>query len=133
MFVFDTDTLSNLLRRSRSPSLQTRMRLVPRDQQFTTAISVGELVYGALRNPRRLGLIGDYEALLWPNFEVLPFDRPSAEAYGRIRVELERAGTPLAEPDMRIAAIALSHGFTVVTGSLRHFDRVPGLKVENWL
>jgi tRNA(fMet)-specific endonuclease VapC len=64
---------------------------------------------------------------------VLPFDRPAAETYGRLRAELERAGTPLSEPDLRIASIALTHDLTVVTGNVRHFARVSGLRVENWL
>ena len=44
----------------------------------------------------------------------------------------ERAG-PRFEPDLQIAAIALRHRLTVVTGNIRHFAGIPGLKVENWL
>ena len=51
----------------------------------------------------------------------------------RLPTDLERAGTRLAEPDLRIAAIALTHDFTVVTGNVRHFGRVSGLRVENWI
>ena len=64
---------------------------------------------------------------------VLPFDLAAGQTYGGLRAELERAGTPLAEPDLRIASIALTHNLTVVTGNVRHFSRVPGLKVENWI
>ncbi|MDP9373953.1 MAG: type II toxin-antitoxin system VapC family toxin, partial [Chloroflexota bacterium] len=53
--------------------------------------------------------------------------------YGTLRAELEAAGTPLAEPDLRIASIALTHDLTLVTGNLRHFGRISGLAVENWL
>ena len=53
--------------------------------------------------------------------------------YGRLRAELERNGRPLAEPDLRIAAIALARELTLVSGNARHFGRVPGLRVENWL
>jgi tRNA(fMet)-specific endonuclease VapC len=45
----------------------------------------------------------------------------------------EREGRRLDEPNLRIASIALSRGLTVVTGNVRHFSLVPGLKVENWL
>ena len=61
------------------------------------------------------------------------FERRAAETYGRLRADLERVGTPLAEPDLRIASIALTHDLTVVTGNVRHFSRAPGLRVENWL
>ena len=64
---------------------------------------------------------------------VLPFDPRAAEAYGRLRAELEREGRRLGEPDLRIASIALSRGVTLVTGNVRHFARVPGLVVEDWL
>ena len=53
--------------------------------------------------------------------------------YGRVRAELEAGGRPLAEPDLRIAAIALAHGMTLVTANVRHFSRVEELPVENWL
>jgi tRNA(fMet)-specific endonuclease VapC len=48
-------------------------------------------------------------------------------------VDTEREGQRLDEPDLRIASIAVSRGLTVVTGNVRHFSRVPGLAVENWL
>lgn len=73
------------------------------------------------------------EELLWPNLLILPFDRAAAETFGRIRAELERTGTSLAEPDLRIGAIALARDLTVVTGNTRHFARIPGPRVENWL
>ena len=133
MFLFDTDTLSHLLRREGSPSLLFRMAAVPPEEQFTTAITVGEMVYGAERSSRREYLLTQFENRLWPTVQILPFDQAAGEAYGRLRAELERAGTPIGEPDTRIAAIALTNDLTVVTGNVRHFTRVPGLRVENWL
>jgi predicted nucleic acid-binding protein len=133
MFLFDTDVLSHVLKRAPAPSLLGRLATVPPEQQFTTAITVGEMVYGAYRSPRREQLLRQLEERVWPNVRILPFNRAAAETYGRLRAELERAGTPLSEPDLRIAAIALTHDLTVVTGNVRHFSRVPGLRVENWL
>ncbi len=133
MFLFDTDVVSHVLKRAPSPSLLGRLATVPPEQQFTTAITVGEMVYGAYRSPRREQLLRQLEERVWPNVRILPFNRAAAETYGRLRAALERAGTPLSEPDLRIAAIALTHDLTVVTGNVRHFSRVPGLRVENWL
>ena len=79
------------------------------------------------------GLLQRIYTTLLPNLPVLPFDASAAERYGAIRADLEQRGTPLAEADTRIAAIALSRDLTVVTGNVRHFQRVPGLLVENWL
>ncbi len=64
---------------------------------------------------------------------VLPFDQAAAEAYGSLRAKLESSGEPLDEPDLRIASIALSRDLTLVTANLRHFDRLPDLRTENWL
>ena len=65
--------------------------------------------------------------------QILPFDCASGEIYGSLRADLERSGTPLAEPDLRIAAIALTNNLTVVTGNVRHFSRVRELRVESWI
>jgi tRNA(fMet)-specific endonuclease VapC len=53
--------------------------------------------------------------------------------YGRLRAQLEREGRRIGEPDLRIAAIALARDLTLVTGNVRHFQRVPDLRIENWL
>lgn len=133
MYLFDTDTLSQLLKRSPAPPLLARLSAVPPEQQFTTAITVGEMVYGAHRSPKREYLLRQLRERVWPQVRILPFDRAAAETYGALRARLERAGTPLAEPDMRIAAIALTHDLTVITGNTRHFRRVGDLRVENWM
>ena len=57
----------------------------------------------------------------------------AATVYGRLRANLERDGTPMAEPDLRVAATCLRHDATLATGNLRHFERVPDLRVEDWL
>ena len=94
----------------------------------------GELLYGAQRRgPQADDLLDRIETRLLPELPVLPFDASAARRYGEVRAELERRGTPLGDADLRIAAIALARGLTVVTGNVRHFQRVPGLPVENWL
>ena len=133
MYLFDTDVLSQVLKRSPSPALIAKLATVPPEQQFTSAITVGEMVYGAYRSARRDHYLRQLQERVWPNVRVLPFNRAAGETYGRLRAQLEEAGTPLAEPDLRIAAIALTHDLTVVMGNVRHLARVPGLRVEDWL
>ena len=106
--------------------------MVPADQQFTTAITAGELFYEATRRGTP-SLAGRVRQLIATAVAVLPFDLAAAEIYGAVRSELEQAGKRLDEPDLRIAAIVLAHDLTLVTGNVRHFRRVPGLTVENWL
>ena len=133
MFLFDTDSLSQPLKRNPSLVFLARLAMVPAEAQFTSAITVGEMVYGAYRSPRGEDLLRQFEERVWPNVHILAFDRAAGETYGKLRAELDSAGTPLAEPDLRIAAIALANNLTVVTGNIRHFGRVSGLRLENWM
>ena len=134
MYLLDTDILSNLLRGSPSPALITKLATVPPEQQVTSSITLGELVYGAYRLEDRAGvLLQRLDETLLPNLPVIPFDASAARRYGETRAELERRGTPIGDADLRIASIALDRDLTVVTGNVRHFEKVPGLPVENWL
>ena len=130
MILLDTDVLSVSLRDQSGPVAQ-RIRRVHPDACYTSSITIGEILYGLERNPSHSACLRDVvesDAL-----NVLSFDREAARHYARIRVALERVGTPLADPDPRIAAIALAHDLTLITGNDKHFRRVPELKVENWL
>ncbi len=132
--MLDTDILSNLMKRTPSSALVARVARVPPEHQFTSSITLGELVYGVHRLRERTAvLLEKIEDTLLPNLPVLPFDTSAARRYGEIRAELEQRGSPIGDADVRIAAIALAHGFKVVTGNERRFRRVPGLDTENWL
>ena len=134
MYLLDTDILSNLLRRVPSTALIAKMASVPIEQQFTSSITVGELFYGAYRiETSGTQLLDKIDSILLRSRRICPFDAAAGRRYGAVRAELERRGTPLPDPDLRIAAMALAGNLTLVTGNLRHFQRVPGLNVENWL
>lgn len=133
MYLLDTDTLSNLMRRAPNVSLIARLARVAPEEQFTTSVNLGELVYGALRSGRATDLLERVEAVVPSELPVLPFDAAAARRYGEVRADLERKGTPIGDADLRIAAIALSRELIVVTANERHFRKVPGLSVENWL
>lgn len=114
--------------------LLTPLASVPTSERFISSITLGELLYGALRlGSQGSALLRQLERLLVSDLAVLPFDEAAARRYGEVRALLERRGTPIGDGDTRIASIALVHGFTVVTGNVRHFSRVPSLRVENWL
>jgi tRNA(fMet)-specific endonuclease VapC len=65
-------------------------------------------------------------------FISLPFDDRAAEFYASIRATLETRGTPIGPNDLLIAAIARAHNLTLVTANIREFDRIEGLRIENW-
>lgn len=132
MYCFDTDVLSATMRRSPSMPLIRRLAQTPAEEQFTTAITLGEMLYGAARRDSER-LEEQVRALIRGALTILPFDERAAEAYGSLRARLETGGQRLDEPDLRIASISLSRDLTLVTGNVRHFERVPGLAVENWI
>lgn len=91
-----------------------------------------ELVYGAEKSSqpeRNLRVLEGFAQRL----EVLPYDAAAAMHTGQIRAELARAGTPIGPYDQMIAGHARSLGLVVVTNNTREFDRVAGLRVENWV
>ena len=132
MYCFDTDVLSSVLRKAPRLDIVRRLALVPAEAQFTTAINIGELLYGASRKGSPV-LVERVRDVVQRAVVVLPFDEAAAEIYGPLRASLEKRGKRLDEADLRIASISLAHKLTLVTGNIRHFDRVPKLRVENWL
>lgn len=131
-YCFDTDIISATLKPQPPLHLLRRLATVPAHHQFTTAITVGELIFGACRvnHPE---LTQKIERVVRQAQTVLPFDTAAARTYGSLRATLERDGTPLAEPDLRIASIAVTRSLVLVTRNVRHFQRVPGLDVQNWV
>lgn len=132
MYCFDTDILAAALLREPPLPLMRRLARTPGDEQCTTAISVAEIAYAAARNGDA-EVIGRIRELIAAASTVLPFDYEAAEVYGTVRAQLETMGTRLDEPSLRIAAIAVARDLTLVTGNARLYDRVPGLRIENWL
>ena len=132
MYLLDTNILSNLMVKSPSDHLLEKMNSIPVGDQFTSSITLGELLYGALKKGSER-LLDQVRTQVTGKLPILPFDSDAASQYAEIRVELERRGFPVDEPDLMIAGIALARNLTVVTDNVRHFVRIPGLAVENWL
>lgn len=104
-----------------------------REAQFTSAVSVGELYKGAFRSPARDRHLHNIEGRVLPAITVLPYDVATARVFGQIHASLEAAGTILDDADLQIAATAIHHDLDLVTGNLRHFARVPGLRLNRIL
>lgn len=131
MVLFDTDVISALMRRRVTDGLLQRLARLDPEEQAISAITVGELSYGVAR-VGRTDLMARARLVI-SGMRVLAFDAAAAELYGPLRARLEKRGLKVAEADLRIAAIALLHDCVLVTGNVRHFARVDGLRVENWL
>ena len=113
------------------PLALTELRRHAPGQIATCSIVRAELVFGARKSQRVEANLTGILSLL-ESFTSLPFDDRAADYYGSIRAFLERAGTPIGANDMFIAAIALAHDCILVTRNTREFQRVPGLRIEDW-
>lgn len=127
-YLLDTDTISFALRgqggvadalRRRSPS-----------EVCTSSVVAGELELGVVRRGARK-LRRELDAL-YSGLEVLPYDLDAARRYGRVAAVLMDEGVPIGVEDTMVAAHALSRGLTLVTHNRKHFERVDGLRVEDW-
>lgn len=129
-YLFDTDALSEVLRPRPARRYLEWLRTVARSEQFTSAVVIGELYSGAFRSADSARHLQNIESRVLPALTVLAYDLPTARVYGSVRARLEVAGKILADADLQIAATALRHELELVTGNLRHFQRVPGLKIS---
>jgi predicted nucleic acid-binding protein len=132
-YLFDTDAVSELLRPRPALPYIRWLSIIPREDQFTSAVVVGELFQGAYRSPARDRHLANIENRILPAVTVLVYDTATARVFGQIRAYLEHQGGRLPDSDLQIAATALYHGLIVVTGNVRHFQRVPGIKLETIL
>jgi predicted nucleic acid-binding protein len=129
-YLFDTDAISELLKPRPAAAYVRWLAAVPREEQFTSAVVVGELYKGAFRSSAVARHLENIEKRVLPAVTVLSFDAPAARVYGQIRAQLESAGRPLADADLQIAATALLHDLELVTGNVKHFKRVPRLRIS---
>jgi len=97
-----------------------------------SSITYAELLHGVEKSTKpehNLRQVEDFISRL----EVLDYDIKAAAHYGDIRADLERKGTIIGNNDLYIAGHARSGGLILVTNNLREFDRVDGLRLDNWI
>jgi tRNA(fMet)-specific endonuclease VapC len=128
-YLLDTDICIHALKKRNAALLEA---FTAHDGRMAVSdVTLYELYYGAERydDPaQRIAIIESFAARL----EVLPFDTRAALHAGNIRATLERQGQMIGAYDVMIAAIARSQGLVLVTGNIREFERVEGLRVERW-
>jgi tRNA(fMet)-specific endonuclease VapC len=127
--LLDSDTCIGILR-GREDVLARRT--AEPDEVATTWVTASELFYGAAKSAKP-----DANAALVVRFlntvPVLAPDLASARLFGEVKARLATVGQIVADADLFIAAVALSRGATLVTGSRKHYERIPGLVLEDWL
>ena len=128
-YLLDTDTLIYVFKRAGN----CLARLNPQKESdiAISTISLFELEYGMGKSANRIKM-DSYVLSLCKRYAVLSFDRAASVQAGAMRALLHTRGTPIGPYDVQIAGIALSQNLIVVTRNTREFERVPGLRVENW-
>ena len=129
-YLFDTDAVSEVLRRRPAAAYLSWLASIPRVEQFTSAVVIGELYKGAFRSVDSTRHVDNIEGRVLPALTVLPYDIEVARMFGEISAKLEARGTRLADADVQIAATALRHELELVTGNVRHFERIPGIRIN---
>jgi tRNA(fMet)-specific endonuclease VapC len=129
-WMLDTNVLSDLIRNPRGALVQ-RLSVTEPEAVCTSIVVACELRFGAKRKGSS-ALTERVEQLL-DSMTILPLDEPADQHYADIREMLEKSGTPIGNNDLFIAAHARSRGLTLVTHNVREFERVPALRVEDWL
>jgi tRNA(fMet)-specific endonuclease VapC len=126
--MLDTDVSSYIIRK-RPESLLERFQKYA-DVLCVSVITAAELQFGAEKagRPMLTALVNEYLERL----PILDWTQGVVAHYAKIRTSLELAGKPIGNNDLLIAAHAVSEGSTLVTNNVKHFEKVPGLRVEVW-
>jgi tRNA(fMet)-specific endonuclease VapC len=130
VILLDTNICIHIIN-TRPAAVLERFRQYRMGEIGVSSVVAAELAYGVVksgssRNRQAL------EMFLAPLI-ILPFDEAVIWAYGELRAELERRGTPIGSLDTMIAAHAIRQQALLVTKNTREFARVPGLRLENWM
>ncbi|MBT8479673.1 MAG: PIN domain-containing protein [Gemmatimonadetes bacterium] len=128
-YLFHADAIAEALRPQPRPAYVEWLRSLPREEQFTSAVSVAELYRGADESRDPAGNIRHIEERVLPAVTVLPFDVATARTFGELKAELA-AATDLPTRELQVAATALYHGLELVTARTGRFRQVPHLKVR---
>jgi tRNA(fMet)-specific endonuclease VapC len=130
-YLLDTNHASRLM--ANEASMLARMaEVVQSDAEFSLSMTVvGELFYAVYASQRHLDNRQRLNRLL-NTLRIYSFDQSAAEEFGRIQAEQKAKGRPIPPLDAQIAAVARSHGLTVLTAD-KHFEMIDGLRTENWL
>ena len=130
MYLLDTDTVIYILKAD--PVAAANLKKHIHDPIKIGTVTLMELYYGAYKSQKvtsNLAKIRTLENVM----EIIPVGEEVAEIFGREKVRLEKEGTPLDDFDLVVGCCALAHNLTLVTNNVRHFKRIEGLQVTNWI
>ena len=131
-YLADTNILGYFARHSPGPLQQRMLTAMLKQEVAISAITRAETRYGLAllkANDKRRASVN----LLLREYPALPWTTDAADRYGDIAAHLQQSRQVIGEMDTLIAAHALAEGLILVTHNTRHFERIPGLKLEDWM
>jgi predicted nucleic acid-binding protein len=132
-YLLDTNILSQLLRRHPDRRVVERLQCEPSERLFTSCICVMELRHGAVKLKDQGELWGRIEHEILSGIETLPLGISEAILAGDLLAHLRASGKTIDVEDVLIGVTALRNDLTLVTNNIKHFARIPHLRVEDWL
>jgi tRNA(fMet)-specific endonuclease VapC len=129
-YLLDTDIAVELLR-GRNVHVAEQLAVRNKSAIFLSAVTVAELTFGALRSRQPQESLGICRRF-WSAFQIAELDQAAAERSGVVRADLEGRGERIGAYDVLIAGIALAHDHVLATHNVREFERVEGLRIEDW-
>jgi len=130
-YMLDTNICIDLIKR-RPPQMFRRFHSLNVGDVGISTITLAELRYGVAKSQAAEKNAQALAEFILP-LEIADFDENAASAYGPVRAQLEKSGTPIGPLDTQIGAHALSLDIILVTTNTGEFRRIKGLRVENWL
>lgn len=127
-YLLDTNAIIATINDPRAP-VAIRLKSQSPEDFGISSIVLHELYYGAFKSRR---LENNVELVEKLQFEVVAFDTEDAREAGRVRAELAKTGKPVGPYDVLIAGQALSRNLILVTNNTREFQRIDGLRIEDW-
>ena len=129
-FLLDTDHLSAHLRR---PAGLVHRFVQYSGRLYTPSIAMAELYVWAYRRPDPRAALASIDTMLFHEVGVVDYDIDCAAEFGRVRIALRRQRIEIPTVDLMIASVALVFDLTMVTHNTADFERIPGLRLDDWL
>lgn len=131
MYLLDTNICIYIIKKKPVDVLKT-LKIKSKKDIYVSSITIAELEYGVAKSQfpekNKIALI-EFLSI----FNILPFDDIDAVEFGMIKTDLEKKGKIIGPMDLLIAGQAKSKKLILVTNNIKEFERVDGLKIENWV
>ena len=129
MYLLDTDIVIYSLKGH--PAVKKNLERNLHAALKISIVTLMELYYGAYKSKKVTSNLGKIKTIE-DAVEIIPIGRESAEVFAMLKADLEKAGTPLDDFDLILAACALANDLVLVTNNVKHFERIAGLRLTNW-